>query len=667
MPGGQVLSGSGNALNVTGPDDFYLILQQGGGFQIPQASTAVCGVVGSAPWGPTNTVVTIGSPADVSSNFGPSMNATYDLSTDLLNAISGGVNTLRAVRVTDGTDVAAVFKIADSTGFATNTLTISGTFSTSSILNVTLTPVTGAAVVVAYQVVAGDTNNPGAAQSFANAINATSAVLGPNAFIQKVGVASNIITLTALVQGAGSNAIAQVSSVTGGTMTDVSGAATFAGGAAPGTIATLTARYTGSLANTAQIRVDTGSQSVSTSPTYKLSIAFPNAAAPEVYDNIIAYATVGAGFSGSTFQTNIVNAVNSTPQLSASRPQSAYFIATTGASVIAPVTATVFAVSTSGTDGSTFGAGATFAQLGNDAATPKTGMYALSGQISGGQFWLAGNTDYANAWNAQIAFAVRENAAVFLSFPTGTSTATAIANKQAGGYSSPNAIIFKDFSEFTDTVNNIFARRVPSLAFPGAKNAIQSPETSPANQRLNSVITGTERYSSIAGVQPSIYTPTEIGQLEAAGINLITNTGPGVNAFCIRHNKNSLGQADPRGGIAYTNMTKFVAASLSQALFGQFVGLAQSTAANDPVRMKVRNALNNFVVNLINQGLLDPASKDGVVCDLRNNPKSQIALGILRFDLTLTYLAVIDKVIGMFSGSQLNTIKIVPVGVTANS
>ena len=668
MPG-QLIAGTGQAINLNGPDDFYLIVQPPNGAQISQAATSIVGAAGSASWGVPNVAVTVGSGADALGNFGPPTLAVADLVTDLYNCLNSGANNLRAVRVTDGTDIAAVFKINDNTGFASDTTTIAGTFSTSSVVNITLTPVTGSPLVVAYQVVAGDTTLNGSAISIANFINATSAVLGPNAFIQPIATpVAGAIVYKALVQGTGPNAIGVVSSVVGGTMTAVTTTATLTGGVAAGAIVSLAGRYTGSLANPAQVRVDAGSQSTTLSPTYKVTSFVAGSSGPEVFDNVVGYTTLGGGFVGATFQTNLANAINGTPQLSASRPASAYWLATAGSSTTAPVTGTVMPVFTSGTDGSAFAAAGsqTFAQLGNDLATPKTGMYALSGLIGGGQFFLCGNSDVTNASAAQIAFAVRENAHVFLAFPTGSSSATTIASKAASGIASPNATIFQDFHEFTDTINSVTGRRVAPLAINCAKMAIQSPETSPANQRLGGVLTGTERFSTLPGVLPKPYSNTELGLLAAAGINCNTPTGPGVNAFCIRSNHNSMGAADPRGQMAYSQMTKFIAASLL-SVGGPFVGLAQSTAPGDIVRAKLRATLTNFVLGLINQGLLDPQSKDGILVDKRNNPNAQIAQGILRFDLTLVYLSIIDKVIGNFSGGQTNQIRIIPVGTTANS
>ena len=178
----------------------------------------------------------------------------------------------------------------------------------------------------------------------------------------------------------------------------------------PGTLATLTARYTGSYANTATAVVTQGSQYVTLSPTYKLTLTFPNAV-PEVYDNIVAYATVGGGYSSTTFTTNLKNAVNGSPQLNPSRPASNYFTATTGASTATPLLTTPQAVSTNGTDGSTFAGGQTqadAAQLGNAATL--TGMNALSGQIPAGQFCLSGNTDLQNTERRDLVCTARERA-----------------------------------------------------------------------------------------------------------------------------------------------------------------------------------------------------------------------------------------------------------------
>lgn len=104
---------------------------------------------------------------------------------------------------------------------ASGTFTVAGTFSTSSILNATIR-----GVLVAYQVIAGDTTNNGAAASLAAAINANVS-LAP---LVRATASTNVVTVTALTPGAGGNTFALVASVTGGTMTLTASAAFMAGG-----------------------------------------------------------------------------------------------------------------------------------------------------------------------------------------------------------------------------------------------------------------------------------------------------------------------------------------------------------------------------------------------------------------------------------------------------
>jgi phage tail sheath protein FI len=69
--------------------------------------TNVIGVVGSAPWGPVNQPVAIGTMADYAQAFGPVMVRQYDMGTSVATAVQQGATNFRCVRVTDGTDAAA--------------------------------------------------------------------------------------------------------------------------------------------------------------------------------------------------------------------------------------------------------------------------------------------------------------------------------------------------------------------------------------------------------------------------------------------------------------------------------------------------------------------------------------------------------------------------------
>ena len=247
-----------------------------------------------------------------------------------------------------------------------------------------------------------------------------------------------------------------------------------------------------------------------------------------------------------------------------------------------------------------------------------------------------------------------------LAFPRGTSTASAIASKATAGISSYAASIYKDFIEYTDTVNNLTPRVVSPAAFAVAQYATTSPETSPANRRV-ALITGTERTGASQNIP---YTSTELNVLEQAGVNLFTNPVPGGAFFAIRHNKNSFNADPSRFNIAYSRMTQFLAQSFNTFLIGQFIGQAQSTRANDPLREKIRAAYNDFITRLVANGQVDSFS---VQCDLRNNPVSQISAGLLRCDIVVAYLSIVDRIVISLTGGQTVKVTVNPTQLTAQS
>jgi hypothetical protein len=75
----------------------------------------ILGIVGVASWGPVNSPVKL-SPAQVAAAFGPVTNRAHDLATYASIAALLGVSVLDLVRVTDGTDVAAMATIQTSGG-----------------------------------------------------------------------------------------------------------------------------------------------------------------------------------------------------------------------------------------------------------------------------------------------------------------------------------------------------------------------------------------------------------------------------------------------------------------------------------------------------------------------------------------------------------------------
>lgn len=71
-------------------------------------ATNIIGIVGTSSWGPTNVPTLFWDMSSYSANFGPIKAQKYDMGTAVAAAVLQGANNFRGVRVTDGTDIAAV-------------------------------------------------------------------------------------------------------------------------------------------------------------------------------------------------------------------------------------------------------------------------------------------------------------------------------------------------------------------------------------------------------------------------------------------------------------------------------------------------------------------------------------------------------------------------------
>lgn len=104
-----VQQGSINTAALTVPDVYVQV--QAPPLVINGLPTNILGVVGTASWGPVNSPVTVGDLRAAVLNFGNPNNRKYDLVTGIWAAALQGANNFRAVRVTDGTDVAATIAV----------------------------------------------------------------------------------------------------------------------------------------------------------------------------------------------------------------------------------------------------------------------------------------------------------------------------------------------------------------------------------------------------------------------------------------------------------------------------------------------------------------------------------------------------------------------------
>lgn len=113
-----VQQGSVNTTSLVVPD---VVVQ----IQPPQQNylngvpTNILGIVGTATWGPVNAPTPIGNMLQYVQQFGNIQARKFDMGTAVWAAILNGANNIRAVRVTDGTDIAATAVIG-TTGVTIN-------------------------------------------------------------------------------------------------------------------------------------------------------------------------------------------------------------------------------------------------------------------------------------------------------------------------------------------------------------------------------------------------------------------------------------------------------------------------------------------------------------------------------------------------------------------
>lgn len=396
--------------------------------------------------------------------------------------------------------------------------------------------------------------------------------------------------------------------------TDTAATSTIVDGAAAIGV-TLTSKYTGTGGNGISRTVSAGTKA----NTFKVAITMPGRV-PEVFDNI--------GGAGTTFWANVASAINEGQ--SGVRGPSEIVVATTGPSADAtPVLST--AALAGGTDGNTTITSAVL--LGSDAA-PRTGMYALRG--TGASVAFLADVDDSTSWATQITFGLAEGVYMIGVGPVGQTIAAAITAKTTAG---ADSYAFKpmlgDYIYFLDTINNV-TRLVSPQGFVAGRLVNLSPEQSALNKPIYGIVGTQATYSN------KVYSNAELGQLAAAGIDVITNPVPGGNYFGCRIGHNS--SSDPSiNGDNYTRMTNYIAGTLNAGM-GRFVGRLQTTEE----REEAWATLDGFLLGMEDNSMIgDPNGGPAyqITLDSTNNPSDRVALGYQVADVKVRYLSVVEKFI----------------------
>ncbi len=397
----------------------------------------------------------------------------------------------------------------------------------------------------------------------------------------------------------------------------------------PGSNASFSAIYTGSLGNNITLSLGAGTKP----DTWKLSVLLPGFE-PEIYDGLVG--------DGAAFWTGLAAAVNS--GLGAQRGPSLLIIASAGGTTASPASfSLILGASSAGSDGA---AGVGSAQLVGADTPTRNGMYALRGQGCG--LATLADCDDSATWTIQAGFGLDEGIYMILTTPAGDTIANAVATKATAGLDSYAAkLMFGDWLWWSDQVNNTI-RLVSPQGFAAGRLANLSPEQSSLNKQIYGVI-GSQRTGTPGSGQNTAYSSADLGALLGAGVDLICNPQPGGSYWGVRGGHNTSSNA-ATGGDNYTRLTNYIAETLAAGM-GQYVG----QVINSNLFQRIRSTQLSFLNNMYGQGLL--GSTDGslpfsVICDTSNNPSSRTGLGYVQSDAQIQYQAINERFIVNVEGGQ---------------
>ncbi|HYA07487.1 MAG TPA: hypothetical protein VEF90_16500 [Xanthobacteraceae bacterium] len=587
MPIAQVGQVNVSALNV--PQILVQIVPPQ--FLFNGVATNVCGIVGTASWGPVNLAQPFGNYAQYVSIFGPTINRLYDMGGHVLLAAAQGAGYFAGVRITDGTDTAAGAVVpATGAAAATGSLTFSANPSAAATITLNGTVWTFvSAITGSNQLLIGT--------ALAATLTAAAAVLNASADANTAKMTyvatATAINIAAVALGTGGNALTLAASAA------TASGAVLSGGTAGTTGVTWTAKYTGSLGNSVAVLLTKGTAANS----YKIVVSCPGLAT-EIYDN------VGANLSGLALWTALAAAINNGS--STIRPPSNIIIATAGTATAAPILAST--PLSGGTDGVTSITTATF--LGVDAP-PRSGMYCLR-HMGVAQFDLCDCSDLTSL-STQIAFGVSIGAyCIFATQPSDTISNAAAELSQYGIDSFVAKVLFGDWIIWNDSVTatpqRMTSPQAVSLGFFG--NA--SPQRNSLNKPIQGIV-GTQ--STVLG---KTYGYSDFQNLAAARMDVITLDRTITNNFVHRLGINTSSNPVIMGD-EYTRVIFFLAKSI-QVVGAQYIG-----ANMTPTEMlQAKVALQQFLALAQTNGIIytfDGSQAYQVVLDTSNNTQATAALG----------------------------------------
>lgn len=643
--------------------------------------TNIIGVVGTATWGPVNSPIRIGSLPELLSFFGQPQNATFDMGTQVYNAMQQGAANFACVRVTDGTDASSTGTLKDST--SANALVLSalytgtvgntansfgglnasitlGTNYTSSVPTYKLTVWLNGGVPETFDNIGGS-----AGAFWTNLVSAINLGQGPQrgpSNLVRAAIPGAIASIA--VTGAGSYATLPTVTATIGSSATLAphmkavSASIPSGGAGTGYSIADTCTVVGGTGSATIITVDTVGMDgeiltyhISTVGNYTVLPASPvsttSAGGADAEFDIqwgLLSVTVNAGGTGYTSSSVLVVSGG------AGSGATGTLTLTTSTSVNPPSTVNNPYAFTGGTNGNSSVTDTTL--IGSDTASPRTGMYALRNtQASVGV--LADQTD-PTKWATEASFGLSEGVYMIGTMANGyeNNIAGAVTLKQTNNIASyAFKLMLGDWCQIFDPFNNVNRFTSPQ-GFVAGILATQLP----SNSSLNKIMAGIIATQKTTDQQT--YSDADLQQLQSGGIDVITTPIPASsNAFGVRLGVNTSGNVTTLGD-NYTRMINFLAETLDQGL-GGFIGLPQTLDIQNQARATLQAFLANLqYLNMI--GTLNGAPAYSVILDASNNPSQQVALGYMQADVQVTLWSIIFQFVVNLQAGQSVQIQVLP-------
>lgn len=637
--------------------------------------TDVIGIVGTASWGQLNAPVVVGNIQEQVALFGTPQPVRYDLGTAMYAASLQGASNFRCVRVSDGTDTAATGTLIDDlvvplvganlTAFYTGATgnTINATIGTGSAVgSYKLSVYIQGGIPEVYDNILGGVGNA-FWKNLIDAVNLGQSVQrGPSQLV--------IATLPTGIGGFTINNPGSYSVIPTVSVADGVGA-TFQVAMA-GNTATPNAGGTGYVVNDT-IVLTGGTHTVPVTLTVDAVAAGGVVTASSVTvggsytvlpSNPVSQATTSGVGTGATFDLDWgIVSINVLTAGSGYEETSVVTISDTGGADVTLFLGSISApkLTTTTLLGGTNGSDVTSTQMiGNDAVSPRTGMYALRNNVSGGMFFLADTSD-STKWTLQNEFAAEEGTYCIGTIDPGFQDNIAGARAllvNAGIDSYSFSLAMGDWVQINDPFNGL-TRFISPQAFKAGKLANLLPSDSSLNKQLTGIIATQKTLESRA------YSTADLSQIRTGRIEVITNPIPSGPLFgCrlgINTSSNPLTQTDN-----YPRMVNFIAQTILNGM-GQFIGQGQTPT----LRSQAKATLLAFFQNLFQLGMIGDVNNAGdfskacsIVLDASNNPPNRVALGYMQSDIAVVLFSITQYFIVNLNaeqGSLSSAVSILPV------